>query len=266
MSLIFPNQFADKIESEETLDEIQPIAIAIPAYHWISTAFFASFINLPKPDNTPCQVIKGVYTPQAMRLAVKKLLTLPDWKRLLVIETDMLLPHDAILKHALHTDPVVGSVYFQHLAPHHCNVMVRTSDGLLHHLKGEGVKHMLDNPALYKAAVVSLGCTSIRRDVFENWPVDLPYFRNEFTNAARDDEFTQGEVSHDVWFCERVTEQGYSIFLDSSILCQHLTEGSIGEKHFLNHHFPPQQESRIVLPNRAERRAKGKARVADYRY
>lgn len=250
-------------------DEVQPVAVGIPCYHWLSAAFFANFVSVAKVADMPVQVTKGVYTPQAMRLIVKQLLKIEGWKRLVVIEADMLLPHDAIIKHAMHTDPVVGSMYFQHSPPHQANVMLANQEGKVAHLTPIGVATMLSKPALYKCDVVSFGCTSIRRDVLENWPSDVPMFRNDFEPSAKDDPFTQGEVSHDVYFCREVRKQGYEIYLDSSIVCQHLTEGSITQKHYLAAHADALGltvevnrgvSSPIVLPNRAQRRAQQRGR------
>lgn len=255
------------IDEELTVTEepmvVQPMAIGIPCYHTIPAAFFANFVSLTGVQDCPVQVVHGVYTPQAMRSIIMSLLKIPEWKRVLILEQDMICPPDTILKHAMHTDPVVGSVYFQHAPPHHCNVMIQHPTlGNTAHLKPIGIATMLQKPALYKVDVVGMGCTSIRRDVFENWPADLPFFRNAFEDSAINDEFTQGEVSHDVWFCKEVRKQGYDIYLDSSIICQHLTEGSIGPQHYLGYH---QEElanqtthSPIVLPNRSERRRLGR--------
>lgn len=253
----------------ERQDEIQPICIAVPLYNWVSSAFFANFVRLHKVEETPVCCVIGVYLPQAMRLLTKQALAIEGWKRLIIVEGDMVLPEDALLRHALHTDPVVGSLYFQHRLPHQANVMLEhPQKGPDHcaHLLPQGIKHMLDTPALYKVSVVGMGCTSIRRDILEDWDHERwgPIWRNEFQDSAADDEFTGGEVSHDVRFCQLVRKQGHDVWVDSSIVCDQLTEGSIGSRHYLAAHASElglipehlrRSASPIVLPNRAARRA-----------
>jgi hypothetical protein len=268
-NLILPVRESPPLELVERQDEVQPICIGIPLYNWVSSMFFANFVRMHKVEETPVQVIVGVYLPQAMRLIVKQALEIPGWKRLVIVEGDMICPEDALIRHALHTDPVVGSLYFQHRVPHQANVMLEhPTDGVdrCAHLLPTGIKYMIDNPALYKVSVVGMGCTSIRRDILEEWDHERwgPIWRNDFQTEAADDEFTGGEVSHDVRFCQLVRKQGHEVWIDSSIVCDQLTEGNIGARHYLAAHAQElglipeglrRESSPIVLPNRAARRA-----------
>jgi hypothetical protein len=123
---------------------------------------------------------------------------------------------------------------------------------------------MLEKPALYKCGAVGMGCTSIARRVFENWEPGLPFFRNEYKDQGEGKEgednwkFAHGEVSHDVWFCQQATRQGFEIYLDSSLHCNHLTEGHTDARHFMMHN-QKELESKIWTPNREQRRKKAKA-------
>ena len=77
---------------------------------------------------------------------------------------------------------------------------------------------------LFPVEFVGLGCTSIAREVLQNWPKGVPIFRNEYTNARHILVNSYGEVSHDAWFCKQVRKQGYSIYLDPSIRLGHLSK------------------------------------------
>jgi hypothetical protein len=262
----------EEVELQETVD---PIIIVIPLYLWVSSAFFANFVRMHQPPGTQVLTVVGVYLPQAMRLLTRLALDQPGWKRMVVVEGDMIMPQDALIRHALHTDPLVGSLYFQHRAPHEANVMIEHPDpakGLDHcsHMKPEGVKHMLEHPGLYRVSVVGMGCTSIRRDVLEDWDHNKygPMWRNDFEERTADDVWTGGEISHDVRFCKLVREQGHNVWIDSSMVCEQLTEGVVGGRHYLAAHAQelgivpadPAKASSIILPNRAQRRHPAKAR------
>lgn len=205
----------DGLTQETVLeDRVQALAIAIPAAGSMPTQMVQNLVSMDRVDNMLIRIAQGPYVAQNMRLLVKDYLKIPDWERMLVLETDMILPKDALIRHALHTDAVVGSLYFQHSPPYWANAMVRhpTKDNQWAHISPVGVVEMLKTPGLWECDIVGLGATSIRRDVFENWPEDLPYFRTDYVHSDyAEDDFSLGEVSHDVWFCQRVREQGYKI-------------------------------------------------------
>ncbi|HEV3129598.1 MAG TPA: hypothetical protein VGY32_11480 [Solirubrobacteraceae bacterium] len=273
--LILPLRTELPEEILERQDEVQPICVAVPLYNWVSSMFFANFVRMHRVEETPVCTVVGVYLEQAMRLLTKQALAIPGWKRLVIVEGDMVMPEDALIRHALHTDAVVGSLYFQHRLPHQANVMLEhPTEGVdkCAHLLPTGIKYMLDNPALYKVSIVGMGCTSIRRDVLEDWDHERwgPIWRNGFQESAKDDEFTGGQISHDVRFCQQVVRQGHSVWLDSSIVCDQLTEGNIGARHYLAAHAQElglipehlrRASSPIVLPNRAARRQHARARA-----
>lgn len=256
-------------------DTLQKIAIGVPAYTNVSTAFFLNFSQIlcnyaaVSGWNPPMVVGRGPYPQQNMRMIWGVLREQPEWERLVIVETDMILQREAILKHALHTDPVVGSLYFQHAPPFYANVMLadpaHPEKGYAH-LTARGTKHMIDNPALYKADIVSFGCTSIRRDVLEKWPDGTAIFANEYSHEHHD-EWSGGEVSHDIYFCRELAkwwdcEAEWPIWLDTTIVSNHLTEAWTGPDQFLAYHHKELATSEAIhLPNRAARRKLGKLHV-----
>lgn len=160
--------------------------------------------------------------------------TIPHWDRMVVIETDMLPPHDALVKHALHTQPIVGSVYYLHEAPHHLVAMRDHGNGPQWMSKAEQ-NEIEDNPGLHAVDMVGLGCTSISRAVFEEWPKEVPIFRNSIMPDALQTPGTRGEVSHDYWFCLKAREFQVPIFIDSTIVCDQLTLVPIGRRQHEQH-------------------------------
>ena len=139
----------------------------------------------------------------------------------------MLPPHDALIKHAKHTEPIVGSVYYLHEAPHHMVAMRDHGGGPAWMTKAEQ-NEIEANPGLHPVDMVD-GYTSISRAVFEEWPKQVPIFRNSIMPDALQDPGTRGEVSHDYWFCLKAREFQVPIFINSSIVCDQLTLVPVGQ-------------------------------------
>ena len=97
------------------------LAIVIPTYQTVSTTFFANFIALDRKNvNIGATIIsRGVYVASAMRGFVDQLRDRNvDYDRMLVLEADMIPPHDVLQRHAEYTEPIVGAAYFMHEYPH----------------------------------------------------------------------------------------------------------------------------------------------------
>lgn len=176
----------------------------------------------------------GALVAMNMRAVVASLLEVAGWRRMLILETDMLPPFDALIKHALHTEPIVGSVYTLHEPPYHIIAMRDHGVGPTWMSKAEQAE-IIDHPGLHAVDQVGLGCTSIAREVFEQWPKGLPIFRNSIQLAALDDPGTHGEVSHDYYFCLKARELGLPIYIDSTIVCDQLTLVPIGLREWRQH-------------------------------
>jgi hypothetical protein len=127
-----------------------------------------------------------------------------------------------------------------------------------------GVKTMMEKPALYRCALVGLGCTSIARHVLEEWPEDLPTFANECDLSGTYIEETAGEVSHDIYFCREALKQDRQVWIDTSIVCRHITEGWTDYQHWKVGSMQENpklwqkpwehKDTPVVYPNRAARR------------
>jgi hypothetical protein len=59
---------------------------------------------------------------------------------------------------------------------------------------------------------VSFGFTTIHRTLLENWDKSIPMFVHDNT------------TSHDVYFAEMATKQGFGVYVDSTLVCDHLSE------------------------------------------
>jgi hypothetical protein len=204
------------------------LAIVIPTYQSVSTTFFAHFLGLDRTgvDVTATIVCKGVYVAAAMRGFRDELLARdPNFDRMLVIESDMILPKDALQKHASYTEPIVGGAYFMHEYPYQPIFTAPNDDNSYHRtFSVKEVRDMIANPGLYEALNVGFGCTSISREVLENWPEGTPIFANQ-QGLTTDNHHI--EIGHDVAFNLNARRLGWKTYVDTSLQCGHLTEVQI---------------------------------------
>ena len=204
----------------------------------MDTQFMFEWLSL-STGGQPVKTIggEGPYVALNMRGIVTKALLIPDWERLLVLETDMLCPPDTLLRHMAHSEPVVGSLYFTHYPPYLPVASVKHKRGYRSLLPEEIRQLAVAGEGVYPVESVGLGCTSIRRDVLEGWPKHLPYFQSRYSQGANMmGENAFGEVSHDAWFCAQVRKQGYQIYLDPSIRCDHLSKVRVNLTTYAQHH------------------------------
>lgn len=209
------------------------LAIVIPTYHTVSSAFFTNFLGLDRSGVTITSTIvsQGVYVAAAMRGFAEDLLKQDKhFDRMLVLECDMIMPRDALQRHASYTEPIVGAAYFMHHYPYApiFTAPDDTYDPPYHRTWDiNELAHMLDNPGLYESGNIGFGCTSIRRDVLEDWPADEPRFANLLGRTA---DGRACELGHDVAFHLRARALGWKSFVDTGLLCGQLTETTITVK------------------------------------
>ncbi len=214
------------------------LAIAMPTYHAVPTAVMGAFLQLDRRgiEVTSTTISAGVYVSAAMRSFRDELLEHRDpFERLLIIEADMILPRDALIRHANHTEPIVGSMYVMH-APPYMPICTAPADEHDYHrtFTAEEVRDMIDAPGLYEAMNVGFGCTSIRRDVLEDWPKDMPMFANR---QGLTSDGLSVELGHDVAFGLEARRYGWKSYVDTNILCGHLTEVQHTVRDFLSQFY-----------------------------
>ncbi len=214
---------------------LHKIAIAMPTYKNVPTEVFSAFLQMDRKDIpvTSTIISAGVYLSAAMRSFRDTLLESGNaFERLLIIESDMILPRDALRRHAEHTEPIVGSVYFMH-SPPHMPIFTAPADEVNYHrtFSIAEVEDMLEHPGLYPAMNVGFGCTSIRRDVLEDWPGKGPMFGNR-EGLTSDGHLI--EMGHDVAFCLEARRYGWKSYVDTNIVCGHVSEYTVTPDDFLS--------------------------------
>jgi hypothetical protein len=170
----------------------------------------------------------GGYIHGAHNNLAKEALKLPDWDRLVWLEHDHEFPADMLFRHAQYTQPIVSAIYvlrdINSPLPVFYNWDAERANAL--HPNSAQVKRMLDKRGLYEVDCVPMGCTSVRRDVLEQWPADQPMF-NSFTNPRG------STMSDDIWFCRIAQDMGWQPYVDTSLSVKHVCQVPIDDSFFV---------------------------------
>lgn len=199
------------------------LCVSFPLYHQVPASWFGRWLEMDKSSIVSHVVVNGAYILASMNMIVQNALEEDHWDRLVIFEHDMMPPRDAFEKIAAYKPEheIVGSVYFKRTFPHEVIIYTEAVDGSTYlPLNPDAVKYLVDYPDLHPAGAVGFGLTSIARHVLEKWDPDIPMFGMD-----------ERVGSHDIWFCDRATRQGFDVFVDSSIVCEHLMETPIGLEH-----------------------------------
>jgi hypothetical protein len=200
------------------------IVVAFPLYRQLPVQWFFTYLNMEKDPIIGTVATEGIYLPMAMEtmvvMAFEKFGT--DWDRLVVWEHDNIPPVDAFNRIANYGEEhdIVGSVYFKHDWPHHIMAWMQVDKPRYSPLTADVVATMVDYPALYEVDGVAMGFTSIKREVFEQWPEGVSMWNP-----------TPPLAGHDLHFCNEAKKAGFKVWLDSGIGCGHLTLVPIGYSH-----------------------------------
>jgi hypothetical protein len=195
------------------------LMVGMPLYQQLPVTWFSRWLNLDHSQVLGSIVVNGAYITTAMDMIVKSALDHEGWDRLVILEHDMIVPVDAFTRIA-HYDPslhVVGSLYFRHDHPFTPHVYIEQPDLSFGPLTHATVRQWVEAPDIYPVDAVGFGFTSIHREVLENWDPDIPMFQLDGTFG-----------SHDLWFCHHARKQGWGVFADTGIQCDHLTQTSVG--------------------------------------
>lgn len=201
------------------------LIVALPLYKQVPASFFTHWLTMDKTPVKANITVEGVYLPHAMHKLVSMAMDHADeaWDRLVILEHDVIPPRDAFVRMASYGPDkhIVGPVCFQHIPPYTAMIFGpdNSPGGTVKPFGPDIVAQIVDYPALYECSSVAMGCTAIHRDVLENWDKDVEMFKQD------------NITSHDVHFCLAAKEQGFGVFVDSHLTCDHLSEMPINFLH-----------------------------------
>lgn len=140
----------------------------------------------------------------------------PSWDYVLYAQQDQVMPDGLLERIGTYREPVVGIMTFGRVMEHQQAVPGRfDANGNFSRLEDEDAEALLDRPGLHPIGAVGLGCTAIRRDVLEKWDVE----RGHWFQVPTWKEKSWGE---DVWFCHQAQQQGWGVFVDTTLVSSHI--------------------------------------------
>jgi SAM-dependent methyltransferase len=136
---------------------------------------------------------------------------------LLMLDDDMLVPHDLPIKLMAHNKKVVGALYYQRGGVYRPVAMTQVGPdeyGESHfNFWSHNDPRILDYPGLHPADVIGGGCMLFDTEVFERVP--KPYFEWE------------KDVGTDIAICSKLRHLGYDVWLDTSIELGHVGDQEV---------------------------------------
>lgn len=181
---------------------------------------FFSIYYLDKPKLFKIAEVEGTNVAKQRNIGVQGFLK-TDFTHLFFVDSDMVLPKDALTK-LLSTDKdIITSLYFQKKEPFFPVIGKRSEDLL------EWIVNYPQN-SIIEVEYCGMGCCLIKRNVLETM---LPKLENigeipQFFSYANN-------LSEDIFFCDKARENGFKIFCDTSVKCGHLKQSVITEAAFL---------------------------------
>jgi hypothetical protein len=188
------------------------LGIGIPnTWGYVPNVFFDSFITMYRPDftyipakNGPLDGLRNYIVSQAM---------VTGCSHLLMMDTDQKYPIDTIPKLLGRNVDVVHAKVHRRYPPF---------DPIMY--KGELYKYQYITEEEYKDGDLvevdasGTGCVLYNMKVF--YDLEPPWF--EFKKNPDPSSDSLGAVGEDIWFCHKLKEKGYKIYVDTSVKVGHL--------------------------------------------
>jgi SAM-dependent methyltransferase len=221
------------------------VQIGVPIAGPVEDELFFSLIGLIKPPETIITKVRDMAVDVARNKIVSRLEK--DW--IFFMDSDQTFPPETLTRLLSWDLPVVSGLYFKTpgLPVPHCYKYAWEKGGkteefnehsymaligtIQEYLSKFGDKIKKGEPtALIPASRADLiecdgiggGCLLVHKRVFE--AIEPPYFKCS----------PNSNLGEDFYFCRKVQEAGFKIFVDPGIICGHRAKGLIGYRHFLN--------------------------------
>ncbi|MBI2066900.1 MAG: hypothetical protein HYT77_02670 [Deltaproteobacteria bacterium] len=184
------------------------VIIAIPvASSYIYWRTVAGFLELERPAQTEIMFFQGALVDRARNYLVQQMLDHPmRATHLFFLDSDIVLPSDALMRLLAHKKPIISGLYRKRLPPFE---PMAFTEG-----RGTFEPISLKKPTrrLLSVDYVGGGCLLIERNVFKK--LRPPWFVSTL-GAKR-------HLPEDFYFCEKARRVGLKVFVDPSVTPLHL--------------------------------------------
>ena len=189
--------------------KIKKILIAIPTNKYIEPTTYKSIYDLiiPQGYKVEFQFFFG-YQIDQIRNLIAHWATHYDY--LFSVDSDISFEKDTLVKLLSHDKDIVSGLYIQRIpGTHSLEIYEAKENGGSKRIPWERIKNL----PLVEIVACGMGCALIKGHVLRK--VGYPYFTY---HSALDHKNT---VSEDVDFCRKVRNNGFKIFADTTIRCEH---------------------------------------------
>lgn len=238
------NSWLEGIE-DEAGEEMKKILIAIPTNKYIEPETFKSIYDLDVPEGyeVDFQFFYGYQIDQIRNL-------IAEWAKrydyLFSVDSDIVLPRDSLRKMIEANKDIVTGLYIQRIPnTHTIEVYMVNSNGGLSNIPQE---LLFQHNGLVEVAGCGFGCCLVKGEVFRM--MEYPHF---YYQSALDHKNT---VSEDVYFCKKARDLGFTVWADTTIICDH--KGSTFFKVNATH-----QKKEIFLSDIIDKRDEGITVIPD---
>lgn len=195
----------------DTKPKKKKILIAIPTNRNIEAVTFKSIYDLIIPDGyeVDFQYFWGYQVDQVRNLIANWTMG-HGYDYLFSVDSDISFPPDTLAKLLAHDKDIVSGIYIQRIpGTHTIEIMRKNEWGGVTHVDWNTIK----GQGLVPIDGCGFGCVLVKTEVFRAIP--YPHF---LYHSAIDHRNT---LSEDVHFCNQARERGFTLWADTSILCDH---------------------------------------------
>lgn len=189
---------------------MKKILIAVPTNKYVETETFKSIYDLIIPEGyeTELQFFYGYNIDQIRNL-------IAEWGKnydyLFCVDSDMVLPNDTLVKMIASDKDIISGLYIQRFPDRHVlELYQHTFDGGTENIPYQTI----EGRGVISIAGCGFGCVLIKSEVLR--AMSYPHFLYKSAILMQD------TVSEDIYFCMKARDAGFSIFADTSILCEHV--------------------------------------------
>jgi GT2 family glycosyltransferase len=205
------NTISEKIMKLPTMPTMKKkILIGIPTAKYIEPETFKSIYDLDVPENVEVtfQYFYG-YNIDQIRNLIAEWATRYDY--LFSVDSDIVLPKDCLVKMLNHDVDIVSGVYIQRKPGKEILEIYRNNvNGGMNNVPYD----QLLPAGLHEINGCGFGCVLVKSDVIRK--IGYPQFKyHSALNHAN-------TISEDVDFCRKAANVGAKLFVDSTIVCDHI--------------------------------------------
>lgn len=204
----------DPLLYTNNVGEKKKILLAIPTARNIEADTFKSIYDLYVPDGyeVTYQHFYGYNIDQVRNL-------IAHWAEkfdyLFSVDSDIVLPKDSLAKMLQHNVPMVSGVYIQRKPGQVIPEIYQPNDhGGVSNVQWDSI----NGKGLTEIAGCGFGCVLIKSEVIKAIGYPQFVYKSAINHADT--------VSEDVYFCAKAREKGFKIFVDPSIVCNHIGQTS----------------------------------------